>query len=715
MKRLLLVLAVGLLSFQSLLAAPAYPYAVTITQPDGSTLTIQRFGDEFFNYTLSGDGYQIEQLSDGFYYYYVPESMVTRTAGARMRVSEPGSKSSAERSYASNLSRGVDPLFLEMGRAEAKYKREELSTMLSQKAATRAPYAQAEPGFGGANLAPKGIVLLVQFSDVKFQSGHTQQTFENMLNQDGYSVNGAIGSANNYFNEMSAGTYDPVFDASPIITLPNSMAYYGGNVGGNDGKPAQMVLDAAILASQAGVDFSEYDSDNDGYVDIVFVYYAGYNEAEGGPDNSVWPHAWVVSPPNNATGDNVIDGVRVFRYACTSELRGASGSTLAGIGTFCHEFCHVVGLPDFYDTDGSGSGGTFSQGLYNISIMSAGNYNSNGNIPPYLTAVERFMLGWLSFEKLDARSTTTYTNYPISSEEGMAIALAVPTDNDKEYFVLESRDATRWDAPLVGTGLLIYHYDFSDEYSNYVQIMNANQPNADPRHPRVMFIESAGAPYSAGGYPSFNYVAYPGSRDITEFVEGSYGYESWSGELPYVQLTDIQNNRGTVTLNATNIGVSPSGFEAEAFQREILVTYTTEFGDWDISVEDIEGTVVLSQNNIDTPSYLIQGLEPNTTYNITISSSSEGDLEQSVITSQVNKIIPAIANVPATIAEGTVQPLVVTNINDELTSVRWEVDGVDYANGEQVTFSRRGDIEVECIIEYADRSTEVITKITTVQ
>ena len=103
------------------------------------------------------------------------------------------------------------------------------------------------------------------------------------------------------------------------------MSYYGGNDSdGNDKNPRQMVIDACTQAFNNGVDFAQYDTDNDGYVDNVFIYYAGYNEAEGASANTVWPHRWTL-----ANANTTFNGKIVYDYACTSELKGKSGTNMA--------------------------------------------------------------------------------------------------------------------------------------------------------------------------------------------------------------------------------------------------------------------------------------------------------------------------------------------------------------------------------------------------
>ncbi len=209
----------------------------------------------------------------------------------------------------------------------------------------------------------KFLVILAAFSDLAFNSASAQDDFFNLLNQDGYAENGGTGSVWNYFYENSSGAFDPQFDVVGPVTLSRSFSYYGANddEGNNMAVRArEMVIEAIRIVDQnLGVDFSQYDNDGDGTIDNVFVYFAGHNEAEGGGENTIWPHAW-------STYDQsiTVDGVTTSSYACTSELRAAAGTSMSGIGTYCHEFGHVIGLPDFYDTDGDENGAARGVGSF---------------------------------------------------------------------------------------------------------------------------------------------------------------------------------------------------------------------------------------------------------------------------------------------------------------------------------------------------------------
>ena len=218
--------------------------------------------------------------------------------------------------------------------------------MLFRSKAPATPLSSGFPKVG----SPRSLVILVNFADKSFVVPDPKAAFSRLLNTEGYNENGGTGSARDYFRASSNGQFNPNFDVVGPYTLPNTMAYYGGNDSDDyDLRPADMVIHACSLANEF-VNFADYDIDNDGYVDNVFIYYAGFNEAEGANENTVWPHRWVVYS-GNYTGSKVFDGKTVYDYACTSELKGSSGSTMCGIGTFTHEFGHVIGLPDHYHTE----------------------------------------------------------------------------------------------------------------------------------------------------------------------------------------------------------------------------------------------------------------------------------------------------------------------------------------------------------------------------
>nr|MBP6662505.1 M6 family metalloprotease domain-containing protein [Paludibacter sp.] len=267
-----------------------------------------------------------------------------------------------------------------------------------------------------------------------------------------------------YFKDNSMGLFDPQFDVVGPFKLPQLMSYYGENDASElDKNPRQMVIDACKLASENGVNFADYDTDKDGIVDNVFIYYAGYNEAEGAPKNTVWPHRWSLANYNTK-----FNGVAVYDYACTSELQRTSGSLMCGIGTFCHEFGHVLGLPDYYATnDGT------HQTLSYWNIMDYGPYLNSGRTPPSYSAFDRFYLNWLVPTEIKASGeysldnlNTTNKAYIFTQSGNHNLDGANPSP--VEFFSLENRQKIGWDSYLPGHGMLLSHiyYNAADWADN---------------------------------------------------------------------------------------------------------------------------------------------------------------------------------------------------------------------------------------------------------
>ena len=366
--------------------------------------------------------------------------------------------------------------------AEAKAKR--MNAVKTNKV-KRAP--QQNNGIGDKpNIAPRGLLVMVNFSDVAFKT--PKDTINNMLNGDNFTRNYSYsyqyggrtytvhstssGSVRRYFEAQSYGQYSPVFDVVGPVTLSKKMEYYGSNTSwGDDAHADEMIQEACKLAdSQFGVDFTQYDNDNDGLVDFVYVIYAGYGEADGAPANTIWPHQWNLWDYGKISC--IIDGKKLNRYACGSELSYLS-QMYSGIGTICHEFSHVLGLPDLYYT---ASTGTSPHTLLDWDIMDYGPYNNDGNTPPAYSAYERFYMGWLTPRVLKD-SESVWLN-PINYENGESLLLCegdqhnlVGYDpNPKTFYMLEYRTKTGWDAYLPGRGLLItkIQYNYSRWQNNTV-------------------------------------------------------------------------------------------------------------------------------------------------------------------------------------------------------------------------------------------------------
>ena len=314
-----------------LLAVPAKRMVQTVQQPDGSILQTVLQGDEKFHYLSTIDGIMLEKGIDNSLRYAVTTSTGVIAAGEFL-AHDPEKRESSELEYIQSINSQTIANRVSQMRAQALYS---------------APWMAANTTFPNTGTV-KGLIILAQFQDVRFSSATIQEDVQRKMNEKGYSDNSASGSARDYFIDQSSGKFTPTFDVAGPVTLPHDMAFYGANTSGSgsDKDAAQMVVDAC-KAADTEVDFSNYDFDNDGKVDLVFIIYAGYAEAQGGVTTTILPHAWDI---NNGGKTLRQDGKVIAKYACTSELMGYIGSIPDGIGTFCHEFSHCLGLPDFYDT-----------------------------------------------------------------------------------------------------------------------------------------------------------------------------------------------------------------------------------------------------------------------------------------------------------------------------------------------------------------------------
>ncbi len=537
----LVLTAAVLLSSMLASAVPADTRPINVRQKDGTTITIIRYGDEFYHYTTTTDGYLITEVDNIYYYATVDGSGIISSTGVAAK--NPSMRTAEDRNTLSRVSRGVPTSVANYRASEVRRERAVDSPFTLDKRKAPAGTGYARPV---GERKEKVIVLLAAFTDLGFTTENANAAFHSMLNDEGYNRNGATGSARDYYLDQSYGKYDLDIDVAGPFVLPNNMAYYGGNdSSGSDRDVPRMIADVCAMAD-ATVDFRQYAEG--GYITRIFVYFAGHNEAEGASANTVWPHRWVVYPGYNCDADTpvVFDGVRLSDYACSSELRGWSGNQMAHIGTFCHEYGHCIGLADYYNT--SYGGGTVNLG--SLSLMCGGNYNNEGATPPELGVYERYFLGWLEPKELPASGQVTLE--PMATES----AYILHTDTYNEYFMFENRDMTsKWNRYISSNapngGLLIYHVDHSNNTipgSGYTaaQAWDANVVNSFANHECYKVVRASKTPSSNNGQWFFpgranSYTTLTDSSN-TEFLQ-------WSGQSLGYTLSNI--SYATSTKNVT--------------------------------------------------------------------------------------------------------------------------------------------------------------------
>ena len=481
-------------------AVPARRGWQTRTQADGTTIEVQVIGDEFYHYTINRDGKQVREING--MYEVIGEAPSPAVAKARR------------------------------AKAVARRQRKDIGTQ--------------------PNLAPKGVVILVNFSDKNMQSGHTQATFDELCNSTNCTVNAGYPSAAQYFADQSNGAYRPQFDVFGPVTLSRNVAYYGtdGDKEGDDQHATDAVIEGCRLANeQFTINWADYDSDNDGYVDFVYVIYAGKGQADGGTSETIWPHNWSVESARyygNCTysaSECKVGGKKIDNYAMSGEM---SRNSLGGIGTLCHEFGHVLGLPDLYDTD---YGTVYDNCLTpnDWDIMDGGSYNGDGHCPPNYDPWEKEFFGWHTTVNLGnegqnvtlyANGTENYQAYQITSN-GNYVG---PTTAGLRYYI-ENRQAVGWDAPLTGHGMLIWKVNFNES------AWENNAPNNS---------ETSGAPLYTVVSATGTKIGWDGSTDNCPKnpFPGTGNKTSWSG-VSGKPLLNIAESNGVVTLTYIEEPVIP--------------------------------------------------------------------------------------------------------------------------------------------------------------
>ena len=505
-KRVLLILIVFGYTISTTYAVPAYSGWQTKTQPNGTPIEVRLVGDEFFSYWETRNGLIAEEQSDGRF-------VITN-----------------KRSSSSLITRA---------------RREALKLY------------QLEPhcAIGTRSTPPRGVVILVQFQDVKFQDENDQAAFNVMLNQEGYDYNGATGSAADYFKAQSNGQYQPVFDVIGPVTLSQNLAYYGeqGTVNNqtvNDLYLADFVIEA-VRTADALCDYSQYDANKDGYVDMVYLIFAGKGQAAGGSSETIWPINWSLMGAlyynrthgttgcyyDSNTGVTYIpqlDGKFINTFACSAEQR--SNGDRSGIGTFCHEFSHVLGLADLYDTtNGDNAKNNLTPNTWHL--MDYGNYNNNENTPPNYSLWDKYFMGWVT-PKFLARGEEC--NVTLSTDYGDGYQILdgtsrVSYSSGSTVYYLENRQQTGWDAYLPGHGMLVWKVRYSSS------VWSNNAPNNTANSPRYTLVPADGKETGFG-------VA------SDAFVSGSY--TPFEGGT----ILDIAEQDGTIRFVYNSIPTTPTEY-----------------------------------------------------------------------------------------------------------------------------------------------------------
>lgn len=572
MRRYIPILAAAVLSL-SAAAVPAKRITRSVTLADGTQTTVTLTGDEFCRFYLTPDN-QVLMPDEQGKLYYAAES----ADGRLIRSALPATSEIKASAQLDALRPAINKNIRSKAPQTRLFPAAEASATTNTSKGIGLYADSYVKGIG----SPRCLVILVEYSDVEFSISDPGDYFNRQINQTGFSDNGATGSVVDYFTEASTGQFKPVFDVLGPVTLPNKRSYYGGNnIYGDDKAAEDMVRHAAAILDDE-VDFSVYDNDGDGVVDNVYIIYAGKGEASGGTADTVWPHSYDLS----ATGSRyLVDGVYIDHYGCSNELEG---NTIDGIGTFVHEFSHVLGLPDLYTTT-YGNAASLTPGAY--SVLDYGPYNNNGRTPPTYSAFERNAMGWIDCQVLDEPCRIEMEHILTSNK-----AYIIPTGDKNEFFLLENRQQAGSDRYIPGHGMLIWHIDYNSS------VWNSNAVNNTSSHQYVDIEEANGVSNNQNtttmaGYP------FPGTSAKTEFTAFTTpALKTWSGTAIDMPITDIAENSGVITAKAAG-GIPEPSLDVPVTSAATEITADGFTASWEPveDATDYEITVYACHQGVSTP------------------------------------------------------------------------------------------------------------------
>ena len=589
MKKVLLVLACNLLTVAYVFAVPAKRIVRIVSQTDGAQLSIVLCGDEHFHCFATTDGLPLIEQADGaFAYARIDDAGALASTG--LLAHDPEQRTAAETEFIAQEGPGIVEAVSQL-RSERAALKDGIIARVKGKQRAASKYSIYEG-------SKRGIVILVNYSDKTMTVDDPQAAFDAQFNTEGYNERGHIGSVHDYFYDQSYGKLDWQFDVAGPYTLSNTLAYYGTNdATGSDQHIGAMIAEACQLADD-DVDFSQYDWDEDGEVDQVFVIFAGYGENAGASSTTIWPCMWELASSDYGSSLS-LDGVAVNTFACSCELAGTSGSTMDGIGVACHEFSHCLGLPDLYNTSSLSS--CFGMGTW--SILDSGNYlgpNGNGEVPCAYTGYERMFAGWLDPIVLDGGIVVDEMK-PITDGDSCDVYIIYNDGHTDEYYILENRQLESWDTYGYGHGMLVVHVDYVESFwsSNTVNNYSTHQCcTIIPADNDATYTTTslAGDPYpGTDGNSSLTNTTTPAASLYNENSDGTYYMnhaitaieESSDGNIAFVFDSGID---APVVLDATDI--TASSFTANWEAVSGAETYTLQLTE----VSDAEASLVVSED-----------------------------------------------------------------------------------------------------------------------
>ena len=565
--------------------AKANSIPVQVRQSDGTTITVILRGDEHINWYTTLDGVLLVQAADNSYYV----GKVTkdgRLIATQQLAHEAAWRSSTE----TNLIRKQDKekfysyVSKVAEQSENSYNNRPLTRITVDSGCDGVPYF---PHTG----SPKALVILAEFADTTFTIQNTKQVFTNYLMNEGHFTETAYAQNRNYkgvrgyFKDCSYGQFTPTFDVVGPVKLPKPQTYYGA---GND-NIAELMTDACNAVDNE-VDFSQYDANGDGLVDLVYIIYAGHSaNYRGNASTDIWPKS------GTTILSKTFDGKSIRRYGVSNELAGRENKkkekeTINGIGLFCHEFSHTLGLPDIYAyrTDAEDQN---DQGMELWDLMDGGTEVQGGRVPsPYL-AWEREAMGWMSIDTLI--TDCHIANLKTIDNGGKAYKILNPSASN-EYIVLQSIQKggwyQGWGNGSYPKGLLVYRISYA-----YNKVNVFDFPNNVKGKPRVIVVPADGKVLSAqnagGSWDTY----------ITQHNEDLYPYNGLDSIKGFKMFNEATLDRSIFNIVETDGANTENRYVSFDFRDRITTgiynTTVTELTISDNRIYTLDGRYVGTDRN----------------------------------------------------------------------------------------------------------------------
>ena len=578
-----------------------------ITQSDGSKITVYAYGDADNHWYTTSDGVLL--YHEGYDFYIAKIDYEGNLTPTNQLAHEPSNRTAAEVELVKKQNR---KLFFE-----------KVNKTSVRRVPRKEPVADDNTLFPHSG-TPKALVILAEFTDSVFKDSDPKSVFEQYLNADvidnnvgNKTVGRNYGSVKKYFSDMSFNTFTPQFDIYGPVKLSHNLKYYGANKDRMD----RLIPEVCQLAD-GEIDFSQYDENGDGYVDLVYIICASYSQSwTQNSSDCIWPKSG--SAKNYNKDDfGIYDGKQVYRFGVHTELNAYPGAfsqpyRINGVGLFCHEFSHCMGLPDIYPTTENAQN-AFNPGMENWDLMDGGEYTYNGYYPTEYTAWEREAMGWFTIDTLTTNDKGSVYIGNINNGGKAYRIINEKSGNGKEYVVLQYIENKGWNTKLPGTtkdgngntiqlpghGMIVTHVDYdADAFS-----LDYNAVNNTIGHSRYTIIPADGEYISS--YDKANKSIYttsmagdpfPGTLNVTELLSIPF----YTGDDTSKPLLNIVEKTSSPNIGVTFDYIVPNDIIEEKEGCVVDSVFVNSIGNENITFENASVTTYSNGN------YLIEATDFN--------------------------------------------------------------------------------------------------------